>query len=88
MSIWQIPWSRPGTAHSVEYAAISAAFWPLAQYPDTQPAAQLHENSLMGTDVSVADSMHVAPFRHGDDAHSSKSIEHVAPDHPTAHWHM
>ena len=32
--------------------------------------------------------VHVAPFRHGDDAHSSTSVSQIAPLYPATHVHV
>jgi hypothetical protein len=32
--------------------------------------------------------VHVAPFRHGVDAHSSKSVSQIAPLYPATHVHV
>ena len=32
--------------------------------------------------------VHVAPFRHGDDAHSSRSVSQIAPLYPATHVHV
>jgi hypothetical protein len=45
------------------------------------PAKHVH------TACPTAGSLHVPPFRHGDDPHSRTSVSHLLPVYPVAHKH-
>jgi hypothetical protein len=58
-----------------------------AHTPSAYPLPHAHENALIATVLFVVESVHLAPFRHGFEAHSFASTAQLLPCHPLAHLH-